>query len=569
MSWRAACVQELPPIKAPVSMEFVSRLPRVTEEDPTPLSMEDVILLIPGFDPHRESEGFFFDAELAQRAVDFIHQCCTHVEAEWSGRPFIMDLWQQAIVANLFGWVDGEGLRRFREVFVLVPRKNGKTLLASAIVLYLLFCDEEPGAQIYSTAADLTQASIVFDNAEKMIENDEELEEMCRIYSTTRCVQLLEDNSSYRALTKAPKSKHGFNTHAYVMDELHAQANREMLDVLNTSMRSRRQPVKFIITTRDFAGPSICNEKQDFALGVCKGLVSAPRFLPVLYFAEGVEDWKSEEVWRKANPGFGISIKPDAMKDDLTEAEQSAGFQNEFKRLYLNMETQATAAAYDLEQWEECKRAYTSRDLEGEVCYGGLDLASTRDLTAFVLWFPEKHQCLAWFWVPEKSAYRRDDRDRTTYAAWATGGYLTLTDGEVLDDLRVVDDIVALSENYDIQSIAFDRMGAVSIVNALQRYKLEVTSFGQGFVSMSAPTKELDRLIGHRAAGHNGHPVLRWCIGNAVFKQNESGQVKLDKARSREKIDGAVALVMAIGESMTGSGKRRKSVYSGRGMRTL
>lgn len=466
--WRVASVAEIGPIKAPVSPDFIARLPLVDRADPTPLPMDQVILLVPGFDPHREAEGFRFDAERAQRAVDFIHQYCTHVEAEWSGRPLILELWQQAIVANLFGWVDDDGLRRFREAFVIIPRKNGKTLLASAIVLYLLFLDDEPGAQIYSTAADLQQASIVYENAEAMIENDEDLAAMCRVFKSTRCVQLNRDKkTTYKALTKAPKSKHGKNTHAYVMDELHAQANREMLDVLNTSMRSRRQPIKFVITTRDYDGPSICNEKQKFAEGVCKGLIDSPRFLPVLYLTEGTADWKDEAVWRRANPGFGVSIKAEAMRDDVVEAEHSNGFLADFKRLYLNMPTQQISAAFDLADWDACEREFDEKSLEGKLCYGGLDLASTRDLTAFVLWFPDEGCCLSWFWLPEATSYKRDERDRTTYRAWGMSGHIELTEGNVMDYEVVEARILECCRRFDVQSIAFDRLMSTDLVNRL------------------------------------------------------------------------------------------------------
>lgn len=567
---RVASVRDLPrPIRAPVSRELVARLPAVTPEEPTPLPLREVILLVPEFDPHRDAAGFTFDEDRARRAIAFFHECLSHVKGERARTPLLLELWQQAVIANAYGWVDADGRRRFREVFLYVPRKNGKTTLAGGVVLLSIAADGELGAEVYSAASEREQAALVFQQARGMVEHEPELAARCRVFRALKAIEVEATGSVYRAISSEDASAHGFNTSAYVMDELHAQRTRGLLDVLETSTGSRRQPLGWIITTADYDGPSICNEKLDYALRVRAGTVKDPRFLPVIYRAERDEDWGDERVWRMANPNLGISLDVDELRRQHLKAVSSPAFLNTFRRLRLNQTTATDVVWIDGPTVVACRAAYTPADLRGRRCYGGLDLAATQDLTAFALWFPDEKRVLAYFWVPADSARKRELVSKVVrYSEWTAAGWITATDGAVCDFDRVYADVLHLRSEFDLRAIAYDRWSAQQITNQLAGAGVEMVPFGQGFASMSAPMKELERLLVSGEARHNANPVLEWNITNVVAELDAAANIKPSKRKSREKIDGAVAWIMAIGASWLGKAKG-PSVYGDRGPRSL
>lgn len=566
--WKTA--RSIPrPIPVPCPREVIARLPAITAADPTPLAMEDVILLVPEWDPHRDAAGARFDPKAARRAIDFFHECLSHVKGERARTPFLLELWQQAIIANVYGWRRPDGTRRFREAFLYVPRKNGKTTLAGGVVVYAIGPDGEIGGEVYSAASEREQAALVFQQARGMVEHEPELASRCRIYRTFKSIEYEETGSTYRAISSEDASAHGFNTSCFVMDELHAQKNRELLDVLETSTGSRREPLEWIITTADFDGPSICNEKLDYALRVRSGVVQDPAFLPVIYRAEREEDWHSPHVWRLANPNLGIAVGLDDMRRLHLKAVSSPAFQNTFKRLRLNMSTTTDVVWMDGPTVDGCVQAYKASDLRGRRCFGGLDLASTQDLTAFALWFPDEKRVLLYYWIPSESARKRELVSKVVrYAEWTEAGWIVATAGLVCDYDRVFADILHLRTQFDIRSIAYDRWGALQITNQLAKEGFDLLPFGQGFASMSAPMKELERLLVSGEAHHNGNPVLRWNLCNVVAEIDAAGNQKPSKRKSKEKIDGAVAWIMALGASWLGKSKG-PSVYKTRGPRTL
>jgi len=549
------------------------RVPRVkTFEPPPEIDPAAAIMLLPGFDPHRDSAGFTFDPERATEAIDFFHEQLVHVKGAKSRTPFWLEHWQQGIIANLFGWYSDEtGCRRFRESLIFVARKNGKTPLAAGILLYLLFIDDEYGAEIYGAASEYKQATLVFEHARGMVLLNPELAGRCKVYQgQAKSIQLGEDEgfSTYRVICSNDQAAHGFNTHAAVIDELHTQRDRELVDALITSTGARDNPLIVHITTSDFdREASICNEKHEYACRVRDGIVRDASFLPVIYEATEADDWTDPEVWRKANPNMGISVAIDYLERECQRAQETPTYENTFKRLHLNIRTSQDIRWLQMARWDVCDSVVDPTDLRGASCFGGLDMASTTDVAAFVLYFPETGAVVPHFWVPRANAESREKRDRVPYLTWARQGLVTLTPGNSIDAEQIIADVIGLAGQHQIEEIAFDRWGSDEVRRELSREGITMIDFGQGFASMSAPTKELERLVLASRLAHGGNPVLRWMANNVTVETDAAGNLKPNKKRSSEKIDGIVALVMAIGRAMQQEPTR--FVYNTRGLREL
>lgn len=514
---------------------------------------------------------FYFDGKAADLAVTFFEKLLVHVKGEWAGRPFALQPWQRdGIIRPLFGWKRrSDGTRRYRRAYIEIPRKNGKSTLGAGIGLYLLFADNEPGAEVYSAAADRDQAHIVFDVAKSMTEGSAALSRFAQIYK--RSIVIERTASVYKVLSADAFTKHGLNAHGIVFDELHAQPNRELWDVLNTSTGARRQPLMVMITTAGYDRESICWEQHEYAVEVLAGRLEDPAFFAYIAGAEEGDDWADPVVWAKANPGLGETIKLDYLAGEALRAQQVPAYQNTFRRLHLNQWTSQDSRFLDMTAWDVCGAPLP--DLAGRLCYGGLDLASTTDIAAFVLVFPpveegEPFWILPSFWIPGDNLIGRERRDRAPYHAWAAQGLISATPGNVIDYATVQRDIVELGTVYNIAEIAFDRWGAESIRQDLEGAGFTMIAMGQGFASLSAPTKELVRLILAGEISHGGDPVLRWMADGVAVRQDPAGNVKPDKAKSTRRIDGIVAGIMALDRAIRREGDGG-SVYDKRGIREL
>lgn len=520
---------------------------------------------LPGYDPFATAgPDCWFDSKLADKAIAFFPECLRHIEGAMAGKPFVLEPWERAYVANLFGWqregTDGRPVRRYRESLLYVPRKNGKTPLAAGIGLYVLFCDGEAGQQNYIAAGEREQAGQLFRQAKGMVEQEPELASRCRVYggnaSAGQSRSIVRgDNSFLRVIAADAEGQHGGNTHMAIIDELHTQPNRDLVDVLTTSMASanRRQPLFIQITTADFDRPSICNEKYDYATKVRDGIIKDPSFLPAVYEASREDDWRSPAVWRKANPNLGVSVSLEYLERECKRAQETPAYENTFRRLHLNQRTEQDVRAIPMDRWDVCGGdKFDADDLDGLECWGGLDLASTTDLSALVLVFPhrEGYRVLPRFWVPREWARLRSRRDRVPYEQWIAEGLITATDGDVIDYDVIRRDINALRDRYNVREIAADRWNATQIITQLQGDGVEVFGFGQGFASMTAPTKELLKLVVAGQLSHGGNPVLRWMASNTATETDAAGNLKPSKKKSTERIDGMVALVMALGRAM-------------------
>ena len=522
------------------------------------MKLTEIIKLIPGYDPYRDAGDCTFDEKAGQHIIDFFHECITHVKGKLSGQPFILELWEQAIVANLFGWKRPNGLRRYTEAFIFVPRKNGKTSLSAGIVNYVMFCDGEPGAEIYSAAAEAEQAKLVFDQTCWMIQNDEKSNEpvlspRCTIYM--KSVFCEDTHSFYKYISSDAKTKHGYNAHLVIMDETHAQPDRTLTDVLETSQASREEPIYIDITTSDFEREgSVCNEKHDIACRVRDGILNNPYLLPVIYEASKEDDWTDPEVWKKANPNFGISVREEYIQGKCAKAIDSPTFENTFKRLHLNIRTEQDVRWLQMEKWDACGDEIDIEELAGRACYAGLDMSSTTDLTALTLLFPDgdgKITVLPFFWVPNITGHKKELQDGVPYLTWERQRHVVMTSGDSVDYHAVRAKINALAEVYNIREIAVDRCFAHEIITDLQDQDgFNVVKFGQGYLSMNAPTKELERLVLSGDLNHGGNPVLRWMASNVTVEIDAAENYKPSKKKSTQRIDGIVSTIMALGIAM-------------------
>ena len=487
-----------------------------------------------------------------ERVVRFVNNL-THIKGEWAGQPFSLRQWQEDILRPLFGTLKADGLRRYRTCYVEIPRKNGKTELAATVALYMLLGDGEPGAEVYSAAVDREQASLVFNVAAQMIRNDRELTAQCEIIDSRRRIYHPRTNSFYCAIPAEAPGRHGYNASAVIYDELHAAPNRELYDVLATSTGARRQPLVFVITTAGWDRSSICYELHNYALRVRDGIIDDETFLPVLYAAPDDADWLDPDVWRSCNPALGDFRSLEEMQVAALRAKEIPGQQNVFRRLYLCQWTEQAERWLDMAVWDENDDAVDPEALEGQSCYAGLDLSTTQDITALELFFPAASgggDVVSYFWLPEENLRARVLRDHVPYDVWARQGLVRLTEGNVVDYDVIRADINTLGAQYDIREIAIDRWNSTQLQTQLMGDGFTVVPFGQGFASMTAPTKELQRLVLERRLRHGGHPVLRWMASNVAVRQDPAGNIKIDKAKSTERVDGMVALAMAVGRAM-------------------
>ena len=530
-------------------------MPRLKKYQPTPF-MEP--------DSH-------YDKEAADFAVMFIEQLC-HTKGTWAGKPFVLLPWQEKIVRDLFGVKKANGYRQFNTAYIEIPKKNGKSELAAAIALLLTCADGEQRAEVYGCAADRQQASIVFEVAADMVRMCPALSKRVKILASQKRIVYLPTNSFYQVLSAEAYSKHGFNIHGVVFDELHTQPDRKLFDVMTKgSGDARMQPLYFLITTAGTDTHSICYETHQKAEDILAGRKHDSTFYPVIYGAGDDEDWTDPEVWKRANPSLGETIGLDKVEAACESARQNPAEENAFRQLRLNQWVKQSVRWMPMKKWDECAGPVYESELAGRVCYGGLDLSSTTDITAFVLVFPprdeaEPYYILPYFWVPEETMDLRIRRDHVPYDLWERQGFLMTTEGNVIHYGAIEKFIENLGERYNIREIAFDRWGAVQMVQNLEGAGFTVVPFGQGFKDMSPPTKELMKLVLERRIVHGGHPVLRWMMDNIFIRTDPAGNIKADKEKSTEKIDGAIAAIMALDRAVRCGNDTGESVYDKRGI---
>lgn len=531
--------------------------------------------------------GFYFDRAAAEVQQDYF-AFLRHSKAEWAGQVFVLEGWQAFVNWNVFGWKENAtGFRRFKTMYLEVARKNGKTTFLAGDGLFLFDGDGEPGAEVYAAATKLDQAKIVHSEATRMIKSSPTLRKRIGIHVNN--LHNSETNSLFEPLGRDHSTMDGLNISGAIVDELHAHKTRDVVDVIETATGSRRQPLICYITTAGFNRQSVCFEFHERTQKILERSLIDETWFGMIYtldkedFEDNSDGWKNQNVWIKANPNLGVSVKLADMQRKAKKAAEMPTELNSFLRLKLNIWTESETRWLPPESWAACGFPVEPDGLRGRELYGGLDLSSNKDLTAFALVCPpaaddDRFQVLMRFWIPQDRLIERVRRDRVPYDVWVRSGFIKTTPGNAVDYKFILAEISELAQQFDIMEIAFDRWGASKVIQDLRDMGFEkptdnkhaarhLIDFGQGFASMSAPTKELENLVLKKQLAHGNNPVLGWNASNVVVLHDPAGNIKPDKGKSIEKIDGIVALIMALDRALLHGSKR--SVYEDRGVIAL
>lgn len=486
----------------------------------------------------------------ADRVIQFI-ECLTITSGEHSGRPFILRDWQKDIIRGIYDPVEDDGRRIVRTSLLTMGRKNGKTQLAAALVLaHLIGPEREQRGQIYSAAADRAQAALVYAEAVAMIRNDPELERLVNIIESVKRIVHYGSGSFYQAISSESRSKHGFNASVIIYDELAQAPNRKLWDVLTTSTGARKEPLAIVISTKSSDPNHIMSELVDYGRKVRDGVIIDPTFAPFIHEVPmDCPDIWNEDVWYQANPALGDFRSLDEMRQFSERAQRIPSLENTFRSLYLNQEVDAEAHFINSADWDACADPVDLAELKGAECWGGLDLSSTTDLTSLALYFPHNGGVLAFFWVPGDRLDLREDKDHVPYRTWARQGFIEAFPGRAIDKGAIASRLAETAALYDVKGIAYDRWRIEDLKKLLDDdgIELPLVAWGQGYKDMGPAVDFLETLILDGKIHHGGNPVLTWNASNAVVTKDPAGSRKIAKDRSRERVDGLVALVMAVG----------------------
>jgi len=500
------------------------------------------------------------DQAKAERVFSFFEKVLKHSKGQTAGQPFLLLPWQKHALGELFGRLKPDGTRQHRVGYIEIPKKNGKSTLLAGIALYMLVADGEAGAEVYGAASDREQAGIIYREAASMVRSSPALSKVLEVLDSRKTIIHRASNSFYRVLSADAFRAEGLNISCLLFDELHAQrGDRRLWDALRYGGAARRQPLVLSITTAGEANKThLWYEQHDYAERCIADPAFDPSFFGCIYAADREDDWKSPDVWKKANPSIGHTITEESFAADCKEAENSATKLNAFLRYRLNIPTTSDVRWLRPDQVAECMGPH-SEPLEGRDVWCGLDLASNYDTTCFSAVSPNDaggYDVHVIAWVPEHNAAERERNDRVQYSAWHRDGWLTYTEGKSTDYKRVRADILEFCQKHRVRRLAIDRWNATQLATELADDGLPVTLFGQGFASMTAPTRKLEALIVDRKVRFGGNPLVSWQLGNAAVQTDPAGNVKVSKAKSTERVDSVVATIMAVGVHMGESMKQ-------------
>lgn len=524
----------------------------------------------------------YFDQAKADRATQFIQQLC-HTKGVWKGVSFTLLPWQEQALTDIFGTMRDNGYRQYNTAYIELPKKMGKSEYGAAIALYLLCADGEHFAEIYGCAADRQNASIIFDVAMDMVDQSPVLKKHIKPIPSTKRLVYAKTKSYYQVLSAEAYSKHGYNVHGVVFDELHCQPTRALYDVMTEgSGDARAQPLFVLLTTAgdDAERKSIGWEVHQTAVDVLTGTRHDPTFYAMIYgldrenqriwrgreyesidanledAAEWSDVWRDKKVWEKVNPSLGHTVAWDKVEDQFNRVKGNPAKEKNFRWLRLNSwEKLQTHKWLGLDFWDRCKGSLESKRLEGRPCYGGLDLSSKLDMTSFVLLFPPDDINREWlllprFWIPEDRVAERVESDQVPYDHWAQQGYLQTTPGNVIDYRFIEEQILEDRGHYNIQEIGYDPWNALQTAVRLEDEGLAVAEVRQGYKSMSPAMKEIEQLVRGKKLLHDGHPILRWNVNNVEIKTDENENIRPVKGKNTERIDGLVGAINAMARAM-------------------
>lgn len=500
-------------------------------------------------DRYGDGKRFIYDAEAGDRICWFIEHL-THVKGELAGQEIKLEPWQVFILHTTFSWKTTEGIRRFRRVYIEVPRGNGKSSLSSGVALFCLCGDREPGAEVYSFATTRDQAKIVFGDAKEMARQNSKLKRAFDLQVLATSLYVPKTNSYFQAKSAEGSTLDGLNTHLAVIDELHAHKTRAVYDVVETSLGKRRNSLMWVITTAGFDTAGICYEVRSFVKQILNKEAQDESQFGIIYGLDEGDDWTSEEALQKANPNWGVSVRPEIITSLQAKAIARPSAANNFKTKHLDVWCSAASSWMDMPAWNLCRRSIALSDFEGFDCYMGLDLGAKNDLTAKVLVFPvEENGRLNYYvfgtYYAPRAALLKSGNSR--YDGWETLGYLKVTEGAVTDFNQIEADILEDCSRFRVKSVAYDPWQATQLATRLSDNDVPMVEYRNTVQNMSDPMKWLEALVQDKRLIHEGDPALTWMMGNVVAKRDFKDNVFPRKEVYENKIDGAVALIMALG----------------------
>lgn len=521
------------------------------------------------YDPRatRYIKNYYFDQKEADKVVYFFENHLVHIKgSQFANKKFILDPWQKWIVTNLFAWKEKKtGLRRYREAYIEIPRKNGKSTLCAGLGLYLLYVDKEEGAEVYSAGSDKNNAKIVFNVAKEMVVRNKKLKSMSDCWKDS--IVFKQRASSYLVISADADTKHGFNAHGIIFDELHAQPSRDLYDVLLTSTASRLQPLMISITTAGFDRNSICYEKHAYSKRIIEGLEDDPSFFPIIYGADERDDFTDPKVWAKANPGLGVSVSEQYLEKECKKAISNPAYENTFKRLHLNMWTEQDVRWLQMLNWKQTTgKKYTDEQLKQWDAWLGIDLSTTTDLSCVAMVFknPENKEIIVRpkFWLPKEKIKLKIEADKVPYDIWTRQGFLELTEGRVIDYDYIFNYIENLGrQGFKIRDIGYDPHNATQFALKLQNAGFNAVEVRQSPMNLNEASKEFEKLVISGLLIHEDNPIMEWMAMNVVIRPDSNGNVKPDKAKSKTRIDGIVASIIGLSRLLLSENVEKASVY--------
>ena len=508
--------------------------------------------------------NYSFDPIKASRACVFIEKL-PHIKGKWAGRPITLEPWQVFIVSTIFGWVNSQGLRRFKTSYLEVPRKNAKSTLSSGVALYCMVADGEAGAEVYSAATTRDQAKIVWNDAKRMVDKCPGLRRRFSVATSAHSIYSERSASTFIALSRDQGGNlDGLNVHCGIIDELHAHKTREVFDVIETGTGAREQPLLWLITTAGFNRAGICYEQRVYLAKVLSGSQKDEEYFGIVYSIDEEDDWTTAEAWQKANPNWEISVNPEDIERKCRKAMQMTAAQNNFLTKHLNVWVNADSAWMDVYAWNKCGNP--SLDMaayKGRTCYAAVDLASKLDIACVAYIFPEENGQYTGFvknYLPENTVF---ETDNSQYSGWVESGLITATPGAMTDYSAIEDDLKQAAALFDLREVAYDPWQANYLASRLIDQGLSMIELRQTVQNISEPMKELQALVVSGQFSHNACPVLDWMISNVVCHVDAKDNIYPRKQLPQNKIDGAIALIMAIGRAKIAAQGQCQDIFIG------
>ncbi len=554
----------------------------MTQQNSSDLALTEIIKLIPGYDPYAQAGDCVFDEASAAYAIGFIETCIRHAKGKRAGQLFKLELWEKAIVANLFGWKRPDGTRRYREALIYIAKKNGKTAFVAALLIMMMTVECKMGAECYSAASSRDQAALLFSHAVGMVKQETELRDRLSIYgdrggSQQRAIINPDMSASYKCLAADANTADGVAPYFVAVDELHRHDNPELAEVLQKSTAEQAEPLVIYTTTADYNRPSLCNTMVKRARqvrdnkGDPQSVGYDPAFLPVIYEASEKDDFREPATWRKANPNLDVTLSTDFLSRECKKAEEIPSELNNFLRLHLNIVTDADEVWMPSLKWDRCgglvenetAAAWRKRMLEqlsGEPCFVGVDLSAKIDITAVVqIWRPagdRKWIVIPHFWVPADTAIEKERTDRVPYSAWERAGFVTMTNGSEIDSQAIRSFINSIDRIHPVCEIGYDDWNATELSRQLREedgFDDRMVIVRQGSRSLSDPMKEIEAMVAGNRIEHGANPVMNWMIGNLAAHRDDNGNIQPSKKKSTNKIDGPVALITGMARALLAS----------------